>query len=90
MKAKYEEYITKSLDKDLQDKIEFGMLLSLIREKSIKNTDELSKYLDEEVDICRNWLANNKAGTTINRVRREYTKKLEDLELMKKLVERLK
>ncbi len=86
----YEEYLIKNIKKSLQKRLEFAMLLSLVKSKDINNTKELDKYINEEIQICRNWLANNKTGSTINRIRRDYTKKLENFELMKRLIKDLK
>lgn len=66
----------------------FGELFSFIKTNKIKSSEELKKRLDEGITACREWLAKYKTGTTINRKRRDYTRKLEYFMGIKDLIDK--
>ncbi len=74
--------IKEKIPKNLQDKLEFGNLLSIIEDKKIKSINELNNYLNSEIEASRIWLSKNKQGR-VNKLRRDYTKKLEILNKVK-------
>ncbi len=71
-----------------KQRYEFGELLSYIKTKGIKSTEQLKKELTNDINACKAWLAKKTTGSTINRKRREYTRKLEYFTSMRKLVEK--
>ena len=68
--------VKKKVPKYKQD-MNFGILLSFIREHKLKNNKQLKAAISNEIKKVRMWLAKNKDPGTMNRVRREYIRKLE-------------
>ncbi len=86
----FEDEVLKKVPKEKQAElaIEFGMLLSFIRENKIKGKDQLNELLDSEIEKCRSLLSKSATIGTMSRIRREYVKKLQYLNVMKDIVER--
>ncbi len=64
----------------------FTFILSVVKENKIKALDQLKEYLVSNIEEKQRWLDENKEGTTINTIRREYAKKLSYLKAAHKLV----
>ena len=71
-----------------RDNIHSGMVLSIVKNRKIKDKERLITFLQNQEDVCREWLANNK-GSTMNDRRREYSRKLESIKAMKEIVDRI-
>lgn len=71
-----------------KDKIETGMILSIVKNENVKNKQQLLSYLQNQELLCREWLAKNK-GSTMNDKRREYFRKLEGIKAMRKILDKL-
>jgi len=82
--------IKKKVPKNLQNKVEFGNLLSLIGNNKIKTIKKLHEHLDSEIEACRIWLSKNKEIGGINSIRREYTRKLGTLNKIKEIANYLR
>jgi len=79
----------KSLNGKLpKDKIQSGMILSIVKNTKISDKQQLISYLQNQELLCREWLAKNK-GSTMNTRRREYVRKLEDIKVMKEILDRI-
>ena len=79
----------KELGKLPKEKIETGMILSIVKNKDIKDKQQLLSYLHNQELLCREWLAKNKGPSTINDTRRDYVRKLENIMVMKKIADEL-
>lgn len=75
-------------DKLPKDKIRSGMILSIVKNKNINDKQRLLSYLKNQEILCREWLAKNKVPT-LNDKRREYARKLEEINAMKKIISKL-
>ena len=71
-----------------KDKIQSGMILSIVKNAKISDKQQLISYLQNQEILCREWLAKNK-GPTMNDRRREYMRKLKDIQIMKEIIDRL-
>ena len=72
-----------------KDKIQSGMILSIVKNEKIKDAQQLLSYLHNQELLCREWLAKNKTASTMNDRRREYVRKLEDIKIMRRIIEEL-
>ena len=80
----------KSLNGKLpKDKIQSGMILSIVKNAKISDKQQLLNYLQNQELLCREWLAKNKTASTMNNRRREYVRKLEDIKVMKDILDRI-
>ncbi len=82
----FEKFLNGKLPKD---KIQSGMILSIVKNTKINDKQQLLNYLQNQELLCREWLAKNKTASTMNDRRREYVRKLEDIRIMKKIVDKL-
>lgn len=88
-KGGFMKSFVKSLNGKLPKKsIHSGMILSIIKNESINDKQQLLNYLQNQEILCREWLAKNKASTMNDR-RREYVRKLENIKIMKKIIDRI-
>ncbi len=71
-----------------KDNIHSGMVLSIVKNRKIKDKERLATFLQNQEDVCRAWLANNK-GPTMNEKRREYFRKLEEIKAMREIMNKL-
>lgn len=85
----YHEFVNKRIPQEVKDKnkFEFGLLLSIVKQNTIRTTEQLSNYLGNEIDFCRSWLAKNRTSSTINKLRRETVNKLQYLNKVKELLD---
>ncbi len=83
----YSSFVLKRIPQDVKEKnkLAFGMLLSIIRDNTIRTTEQLNNYILGEVDSGRVWLAKNKTSPTMNRLRRDLVQKLNYLNKVKGL-----
>jgi hypothetical protein len=88
MPAKYPTFLKGKIPREEKKKIEFGMLIALARENKIRSTIELKSLINDELYIARTWLARNKTTSTINRIRREYARKLQELTKIKEITDK--
>jgi len=79
----------KLLSKLPKNKIETGMILSIVKNENTSDKEQLLKYLNNQELLCREWLASSKTGSTMNDRRREYVRKLKQIGIMKDLVNKL-
>lgn len=77
MGKEFKELIIKKIPKEEQKKEEFGILLGFIEKNEIENVHDLFTLLEREKRLCRSWLLENKGAGTINKLRREYARKME-------------
>lgn len=71
-----------------KDNIHSGMILGIIRDEKLKDKQQLMSHLQNQELLCREWLAKNK-GSAMNSKRREYTRKLEDISVMRSILEKI-
>lgn len=71
-----------------KDSIHSGMILGIVKSRKMKDKQQLLSYLHNQELLCREWLAKNK-GSTMNDHRREYARKLENINAMKKILDKL-
>ncbi|MEM4245000.1 MAG: hypothetical protein QXR60_02245 [Candidatus Nanoarchaeia archaeon] len=85
----YNDFVMKRVPPEvkIKRKYEFGLLLSLIKQNSIRTTQQLDNIISHEIDACRSWLAKNRSSSTMNRLRRETVQKLQYLMKVKELVD---
>ncbi len=69
-----------------KDKIESGMILSIVRNEKISDKLQLANHFQNQELECRKWLAENK-GPTMNSRRRDYTRKLKEIKEMREALE---
>ncbi len=77
MGKEFKELIIKKIPKEEQKKEEFGILLGFIEKNEVEDIHNLFTLLEREKKIYRNWLLENKSAGTINRLRREYARRME-------------
>lgn len=77
MGKEFKEMIIKKIPREEQKREEFGILIGFIEKNEIDNVQDLFALLEREKRICRNWLLENKGAGTINKLRREYARKME-------------
>lgn len=83
------EDLEKSLKEKLpKDSIHSGMILSIVKDKKMKDKQELMTFLQSQETECREWLAKNK-GQTLSPKRRDYSRKLEDIKSMQEIVNKI-
>lgn len=83
------EDLMKSLKEKLpKDSIYSGMILSIVKNRKVKDKQRLVTFLQNQETVCREWLAKNK-GSTMNAKRREYSRKLEDIKTMKEIINKI-
>jgi len=81
----FEKFLKEKLPRD---SIHSGMLLSIVKNRKIKDKQRLATFLQNQEDVCREWLATNK-GPAMNSRRREYSRKLEEIKAMKEIVDKI-
>lgn len=69
-------------------KIAYGLMGSMIKQNSIRTTEQLNRHILDEVENCRKWLAKNRSCSTINKHRRNMVQKLKYLMEVKGLVDK--
>lgn len=80
------EDLAKSLKEKLpKDNIHSGMIISIVKNRKIKDKERLVNFLQNQEKVCREWIAKNK-GSTMNDRRREYSRKLEEISAMQEIV----
>ncbi len=80
------EDLMKSLKEKLpKDNIHSGMILSIVKNRKVKDKQRLITFLQNQEAVCREWLAKNK-GPTMNDRRREYSRKIEEIKAMQEIV----
>lgn len=72
-----------------KDKIQSGMILSIVKNTKIGDKNQLLNYLQNQELLCREWLAKSKTSSTMNDRRREYMRKLKDIQVMKEIISKL-
>lgn len=72
-----------------RDKIQSGMILSIVKNTNVSDKQQLIKYLQNQELLCREWLAKNRTASTMNDRRRSYVRKLKDITIMKKIANKL-
>lgn len=83
------EDLTKSLKEKLpKDDIHSGMILSIVKNRRIKDKERLVAFLQNQETVCRGWLAKNK-GQTLSPKRRDYSRKLEEIKSMQEIISRI-
>lgn len=83
-KTKFEAFLTKKLPANF----ETAMLLSIVRDKKIKNIARLTNYLRNETEFCRKWLLENRSATLGGARRRICTQKLEQFNKINAMLEK--
>lgn len=86
----YKNFVTRRIPSDLKgkDRLAYNLLLSVIRENSVRTTEQLSKHIGLEIEQHRIWLAKNRAAPTLNRLRRQAVQKLEHFNNAKGLLDK--
>ena len=86
---KYDSFITKRIPLDVRnkDRLAFGFLRSIVKQNAIRTTQQLENHVYTEIDSYRKWLAQNKASSTMNRLRRDAVQKMNYLAKVKSLVD---
>jgi len=83
------EDLVKSLKEKLpKDNIHSGMIMGIVKDKKIKDKQELVTFLQDQETVCREWLAKNK-GQTLSPKRRDYSRKLEEINAMQEIVNKV-
>jgi len=83
------EDLMKSLKEKLpKDNIHSGMIISIVKNRKIKDKERLVAFLQNQEKVCREWIAKNK-GSTMNDRRREYSRKLEEIKAMQEIVNKV-
>ncbi|MDP2907087.1 MAG: hypothetical protein Q8O03_04050 [Nanoarchaeota archaeon] len=83
------EDLVKSLKEKLpKDSIHSGMIISIVKEKKIKDKQELVTFLQDQETVCREWLAKNR-GQTLSPKRRDYSRKIEEINAMQEIVNKV-
>lgn len=72
-----------------KNKIQSGMILSIVKNTKIDDKQQLLNYLQNQELLCREWLAKNKTASTMNNRRRDYIRKLKDIQVMKGIISKL-
>ncbi len=70
-----------------KDRLAFGFLRCTVKQNAIRTTEQLEKHVMDQIEFYRRWLAQNKASSTMNRLRRETVHKLQYLVKVKELVD---
>ncbi|MBL7100941.1 MAG: hypothetical protein ISS23_03245 [Nanoarchaeota archaeon] len=83
------EEFEKQLSKLPKDKIESGMILSIVKKENISGKQQLLSYLQNQELMCREWLSKNKSSSTMNSIRRDFVRKLEEIKVMQEMVGKL-
>ncbi len=77
--------LTEKIPAAKQDNI-FTFLLSIVKENNISELEQLKERINLDIGSCQNWLDENKEGSTVNDIRREYAKKLAHLKDVQELI----
>jgi len=85
----YDIFLDKRIPLDVRnkDRLAFGFLRSIVRQNSIRTTEQLNNHVLAEIDFHRRWLAKNKTSSTINKHRRHAVHKLQYLMKVKGLLD---
>jgi hypothetical protein len=78
-----DEVRKKKLPEKVTNSPEWNIFLKFIDAKKMKSKKELAEYLDTEIQKMRIWLAENRAGSAVNRLRREKTRELEMMDVFR-------
>ncbi|MBI5871920.1 hypothetical protein HZB88_02440 [archaeon] len=79
----------KGIDKKIRNKRELALIASFASTFGIIRITGLKAKIGEEISKSREFLATNRQYSTINRKRREETRKLEYLENLKRIADKL-
>lgn len=79
----------KGIEKKIKNKEQLALLGSFINTYGIDSLAGLRSKINQEIGKCREFLAVNRQYSTINRIRRAQTRKLEYLENIKRIAGRL-
>ncbi len=83
------EDLMKSLKEKLpKDNIHSGMIISIVKNRKIKDKERLVTFLQNQETVCREWLAKNR-GQTLSPKRRDYSRKLEETKAMQEIVNKV-
>lgn len=85
----YDSFIKEKIPLEVRnkDRLAFGFLRSVVKQNSIRTTQQLDNYIHAEIDSYRKWLAQNRTCSTMNRLRRDAVQKLDYLIKAKSLVD---
>ncbi len=71
-----------------KDNLHSGMLISIVKNRKINDKQRLLDFLQNQENVCREWLAKNK-GAAMSPKRRDYSRKLEEVQAMKDIAEKI-
>jgi len=80
------ETLERKIPEKEHNKFEYGMLLAFAEQNKIRTMFGLKRKLDEEIIKIAKFLAENRTGSCINRVRREYARRGAVLQKIKDMV----
>ncbi|MBM3199545.1 hypothetical protein FJZ53_01320 [Candidatus Woesearchaeota archaeon] len=83
-----QEFVKMLKEKLPRDNIHTGMVISIARDRKLEDKVKVLEYLQNQENECREWLAKNK-NAAMNSKRRDYSRKLEEIQSMKQLLEKI-
>jgi len=80
-----QEFVKMLKEKLPRDNIHTGMVISIARDRKLEDKVKVLEYLQNQENEC---LAKNK-NAAMNSKRRDYSRKLEEIQSMKQLLEKI-